>query len=71
MVLYKHKNIPAVFHNLNGYDGHFIIQEISRFQVDVSALSWTWKNIFNTHGDKNHFHWEFKIDKCKLEFLGH
>lgn len=31
--------VPVVFHNLSGYDSHFIIEEISRsFEGDISAI---------------------------------
>ena len=32
------KKVPAIFHNLRGYDIHLIIKEISRFDVKVSVI---------------------------------
>ena len=32
------KKIPAIFHNLRGYDSHLIIKEISKFDVKVSVI---------------------------------
>ena len=31
------KKIPAIFHNLRGYDSHLIIKQISKFDVKVSV----------------------------------
>ena len=32
------KKVPAIFHNLRGYDIHLIIKEISKFDVKVSVI---------------------------------
>ena len=32
------KIIPAIFHNLRGYENHFIIKEISKFDIKVSVI---------------------------------
>ena len=32
------KKVPVIFHNLRGYDGHLTMQEISKFDVDISII---------------------------------
>ena len=32
------KKVPAIFHNLRGYDGHLITQEISKFDIEISVI---------------------------------
>ena len=32
------KKVPVIFHSLRGYDCHFIMQEISRFDVELSVI---------------------------------
>ena len=32
------KRVPVIFHNLRGYDDHLIMQEISKFDVEVSVI---------------------------------
>ena len=32
------KEIPALFHNLRGYDSHLIIKEISKFDIKVNVI---------------------------------
>ena len=32
------KKVPAIFHNLKGYDSHLIMKEISKFDVKVSLI---------------------------------
>ena len=37
---FKNQDIPVIFHNLRGYDGHFIIQEASKFtKQPISVIS--------------------------------
>ena len=33
------KTVPVIFHNLRGYDGHLMVQEISNFDVEISVKS--------------------------------
>ena len=33
------KGVPVIFHNLIGYDGHLMMQEISNFDVELSVKS--------------------------------
>ena len=33
------KKIPVIFQNLKGYEGHFIIKEIGKFDVEVSVIA--------------------------------
>ena len=32
------KNVPAIFHNLKGYDSRLIMQEIRKFDVNISII---------------------------------
>ena len=32
------KNIPAILHNLKGYDSHLIMQEIEKFDVKINVI---------------------------------
>ena len=30
--------MPVIFHNLKGYDSHFIMQEIAKIDVNISLI---------------------------------
>ena len=32
------KKVPVIFHDLNGYDRHLIVQEIGKFDVKISVI---------------------------------
>ena len=32
------KQVPVIFHNLRGYDGHLIMKEISKFDVEIIVI---------------------------------
>ena len=38
MHLKLNKKVPAIFHNLKGYDNHLIINEIGKFNVKVDVI---------------------------------
>ena len=33
------KTLPAIFHNLQGYDGHIIFNELNNFDVSIDVIS--------------------------------
>ena len=32
------KNVPMIFYNLRGYDGHLIMEEITQFRLEISVI---------------------------------
>ena len=32
------KRLPIIFHNLQGYDGHLIFEELNNFDVDITVI---------------------------------
>ena len=32
------KNLPIIFHNLQGYDNHIIFKELNNFDVDIDVI---------------------------------
>ena len=32
------RKLPIIFHNLQGYDGHIIFEELNNFDVDISVI---------------------------------
>ena len=32
------KNLPIIFHNLQGYDGHIFFKELNNFDVDIDVI---------------------------------
>ena len=33
------KKVPVIFHNLRGYNGHLIFNELSKFDVKIDVIS--------------------------------
>ena len=32
------RNLPIIFHNLQGYDGHITFKELNNFDVDIAVI---------------------------------
>ena len=47
------KKVPVMFHNLGGYDSHFIIKEIGKFDVKVSVIPNGLEKYMAFTGNKN------------------
>jgi len=65
-------NIPIVFHNLSGYDAHFIIKEITTYDGYVDVLSITKEKYisFTKHDTKDKNEKEFsEKNGVKLRFI--
>jgi hypothetical protein len=52
--------IPVVFHNLSGYDAHFIIPELGRDNGEINVLAQTMENFIS---------FSKKVGKIKLRFI--
>ena len=44
------KKVPVIFHNLRAYDGHLIMQEISKYDVEISGIP---NGLFSFTNNKN------------------
>ena len=62
--------IPVVFHNLKGYDSHFIMQEIGKFDLDVGVIPNNMEKYMSfMFGPKLVFIDSFQFMSCGLDVL--
>ena len=72
------QKIPIVFDNLKNYDCHFIMQELSKFNVNVNIIQnglekymnfWTYELLWNTINNKISFIDSFQFLSSSLDSL--
>ena len=55
------KKVPAIFHNLKGYDNHLIMQENIKFDVKISVILNGLEKYMAFTINKNVFFWQHAI----------